>query len=185
MNKAVGQTLRIFCDSIYSCGFSNGSNFTKQRLRIEAPDILAATCGTGNIGDKTITVPPSGIQRPHFDVCGSADGNAVAYCQSLGEVFIELPMQPAVMAVTPCIYDRIDNLRNGMEMSSASTVSTGIHANGRRFTDVTCNTSLVGQNTEFKYRQLKGLTHKVPSSNNGFNPDYIAIFWEWLKRWES
>ncbi len=184
MNKAIGQTLKINCSRIYTCGFSNGANFNKQRLRVEANDIIAATSGAGNIGDVSIRIPPSGTQRPHFDVCGTKDNFALDFCDRQGTPLVELPLSPAGINSTACVRDRIDVLRQGMQLDLAASVNTGTHANGRQFTDITFNTSTVGQNTEYKFRMLDNLTHKVPSSNNNFNPDYIIRFWLWLSQWE-
>ncbi|MEL6635111.1 MAG: PHB depolymerase family esterase [Bacteroidota bacterium] len=184
MNKAIGQTLRINCSRIYTCGFSNGAHFNKKRLRIEASDIIAATSGAGNIGDAAIRLPLTGIQRPHFEVCGTRDNLTIDLCTQQGNPLTELPLGPGAINNTPCVRDRMNQLRQGMELEMMNTITTGTHPNGRRFTDITFNTSTVGQHTEYKFRMIEDLTHKVPSSNNNFNPDYIAFFWLWLSQWE-
>ncbi len=184
MNTSIGETLPIYCDSIYSCGFSNGNTFNKQRLRVEASDIVAALCGAGNIGDtQGAYLPLNSIHRPYFEVCGTTDNNIVDYCVDAGDSIIELPLDPAVIDTTYCMTHRMDSLRLGMELDTVKTVVQGMHANGRLYTDYTYDVSNVGQaNVEYKFRVVENLGHKIPSSNNSFHPDYIEKYWNWLSQ---
>ena len=184
LNDTIGERLNVYCDSVYACGFSQGNNFIKQRLRVEANDLLAAMCGSGSIGDLDgVYVPLNGTHRPFFEVCGTIDGPALDHCSNLGVVLSNLHMLPANIDAEPCIIDRIDSLRLGMELDNIRTEVSGTHANGRGYSELIYNTSLVGQTVEYKFRMVENLSHKTPSTNNSFNPDYYSKFWTWLSQY--
>ncbi len=184
MNTFIGDNLPIYCDSIYTCGFSNGNNFNKQRLRVEASDIIAALCGAGTIGESTgVNLPFNSIHRPYFEVCGTKDDVAIDYCVTVGNAITELPLDSAIIDTTFCMIDKMDSLRLGMELDTIRTVTEGVHINGRLYTEYLYDVSTVGQtDVEYKFRVVENLKHKVPSSNNNFHPDYIEKYWTWLRQ---
>lgn len=175
MNKTIASHLFVNCRRVYACGFSNGGSFVKTKLRVETDQMFAATASFGGLGLRLPYHPVNGNYRPHHEAVGNEDNNKVFNCQFLGETFLKLPRIVDTIVVTPCMWDPINELRRSMELDSVFT-----YIEQPNYTEILFQSSLVGQNTEYRLRILRGLGHEIPGPFNGFSPDYIPILWNWM-----
>jgi len=186
VHNTVGSHLNIDCDRIYASGFSNGGGFVKTRIRVDLPDIFAATSSGGGMGVNANApsdyYPADGVTfRPHFGIVGSQDHHVVDGCIDDGDLGPgdAIPLQVADIVATPCIWDALTNMAAtvGMDPLAYSSIEQA------SFTQLLWGSaSLPGPGpTEFRFRVLPGLGHAYPSGNN-FPVDYVPLYYLWMSQ---
>ena len=174
MIKKTYGTLNINCNKIYACGFSNGGGFVKSELRIHMDNTFAATGNMGGMGLQTSLVPDHGLHMPHFEVLGTMDANKLAICS-----LVELPDDSVNIVAEPCVMDRMETMRISLNLDVLDVVDEVYGPLTIEYADFHYKTSFLAQNTEYRFRMIKGLIHKIPSKN--WTTDYVPIFWDFFK----
>ncbi|MFT7485729.1 MAG: putative esterase [Candidatus Paceibacteria bacterium] len=186
LHNSVASHLSIDCDRVYASGFSNGGAFVKTRIRVDMPDLFAATTSGGGMGVHAASpsdqFPADGATfRPHFEVVGNQDANKLANCIDQGDLNPgdSLPRLVADIMATPCMWVPLTTMAAAIGMDPGSFVAV----EQQNFTQLLWNNALLpGPGpTEYRFRVLPGLDHAYPSGNN--HPiDYVPIFYMWMSQ---
>lgn len=166
----IQQRYTVEATRIYASGFSNGAAFVNTRLVLEATDLFAAVATVGGLYPEPFEVQGEIISS--YMVTGELDDNQLE--QNGGQ---PLPLTEAALAADDFLQPRIEHTLATFQLTNAYEAREAPQHLTLRFTN-----SLAGNDNEWRFSIIKGLTHKYPNGRN--NPARVRIvdhFWPFFE----
>ena len=166
----VRQRYAVEATQIYASGFSNGAGFVNTRLALEATDVFAAVATIGGLFPEPFEVQGEIISS--YSVTGEWDEGQVE--QNGGQ---PLPLTEAALEANDFLQSRMEHMLTTFQLADAYEAREAPRHLTLRFTN-----SLAGNDNEWRFSIIKGLTHRYPNGRN--NPAGVRIvdqFWPFFE----